>query len=237
MNSVSTRTAAIITGVSLLTMTIGAGFSFGHAHGKLFIVNSFEMTSKNIQNSPSLLQQSIFGWIIILISDIFVSWSLHIYYKKQNENLSLITGWFRIIYSAMLACAITNLFNVNTLIKNFELFSASLDEKQLQTQIFFSYSNFLEAWSFGLIIFGIHLILLGVLIMKTNCSPKIFGWIIFIAGVGYILVHGSNLLLGEWKYKDALENSFILPQVVGELGLAIWMLIKGGFSDDSEKQK
>ena len=69
---------------------------------------------------------------------------------------------------------------------------------------------------------------LGILILTTNDSPKFFGVLIFIAGIGYSLVHVLGLLYKGSSLKNNLETAFMLPQIIGELGLGIWLLIKGG---------
>ena len=49
-----------------------------------------------------------------------------------------------------------------------------------------------------------------------------------IAFLGYLITNIANLLLPEYEiYKAIIEWIFILPMVVGEVGLALWLLIKG----------
>jgi hypothetical protein len=66
--------------------------------------------------------------------------------------------------------------------------------------------------------------------MKFHKSiPRIL-WILTIsAGIAYILVHTLKTILPELtKLIRILNNTLVLPMVLGELGLAIWLIIKGG---------
>lgn len=74
---------------------------------------------------------------------------------------------------------------------------------------------------FGLVLFGIYLILLGFLVLKAGYIPKIMGWILIIAGLGYVVGH-----LKVFLYPD-LNTSFTMFTALGELVFMLWLLIKG----------
>ena len=41
-------------------------------------------------------------------------------------------------------------------------------------------------WHVGLILFGVHLLLIGLLAYRSGFMPKIFGILLVIAGLGYL---------------------------------------------------
>ena len=49
-------------------------------------------------------------------------------------------------------------------------------------------------WHVGLILFGVHLLLIGALAYRSGYMPKIFGILLVIAGAGY-LVDGFGAVL------------------------------------------
>ena len=49
-----------------------------------------------------------------------------------------------------------------------------------------------------------------------------------MASFGYLLTDGANLLLPDSEaFISTLEMIFMLPMILGEVGLALWLLIKG----------
>jgi len=65
------------------------------------------------------------------------------------------------------------------------------------------------------------------LVLKSGYAPKVFGYLLIIAFLGYLTTNSFNLMIPDYdNYKSTLELIFILPMVVGEVGLAVWLLVK-----------
>ena len=58
--------------------------------------------------------------------------------------------------------------------------------------------------------------------------PKFLWWLTLIAGISYVFVHLLKLGSPNAEMTKNLEMILALPMAIGELGLAIWLLIKGG---------
>jgi len=84
-------------------------------------------------------------------------------------------------------------------------------------------------WLVGLILFGVHLLLIGYLAYRSGFMAKVFGILLVVAGLGYlvdgfvlVLVPGPSISIGQFTF-------------VGEVALIFWLLIKGSrknFSQD-----
>ncbi|MBU0528411.1 DUF4386 domain-containing protein [bacterium] len=135
---------------------------------------------------------SIIGIAIIIILDVIVAISLYILLKPANSNFSFLTALFRIVYAIIFTVALIKMPDLNT----------------------FNY-----IWQRGLLVFGFHLLLLGVLIYKSTYIPKWLGILVIIASAGYIVdslgvYFGYSLQIGMFTF-------------IGELILMLWLLIKG----------
>ena len=58
--------------------------------------------------------------------------------------------------------------------------------------------------------------------------PKVLWYLTLIAGVSYVVVHLLKLGSPNSEMVKNLEMILALPMAIGELGLAIWLLFKGG---------
>ena len=88
---------------------------------------------------------------------------------------------------------------------------------------------FMAIWSFGLSIFGLHLGVLGYLVMKSGYVPKALGLLLLIAGLCYVGTSSAQLLLPSYgDYKTTVDMILGAPMALGELGLAVWLVIRGG---------
>jgi hypothetical protein len=127
-----------------------------------------------------------------------------------------------------LGAAVMNLIFVTLLLGGDKSF-LSMQNSQLQIQVMLFINAFQKMWSFGLIIFGIHLFITGYLVLKSAFIPKVLGILLFIASVSYIFIHIMHLFLPQYDNITAVAETILsLPMAVGELGFGVWLLIKGG---------
>jgi hypothetical protein len=222
------RKCALIAGVSIFVLAVAAFVSYSFIHGKLFVADDPQTTYQNVISHHLLFNLEIFGWIIVMICDIVVSWSFYIFLKPINQNLSLLAAWFRLTYAAILGIAIMNLLFVLLLSNNADDVSFFSTE-QLQMQVWLYLNAFNSIWSIGLIVFGGHLLIIGWLAFKSNVVPKLISILLFIAAIGYIVIHLCKSILPQFvEMIMILELVFSIPMIAGEFGFGLWLLFRGG---------
>lgn len=209
------RRAAQLTGISLLLMAVIAGGIMTEIYAPIFNSGRADFIV-HFEESNTRLIIGLFGWILILLCDIQVSCGLYVVYRTKNQRRAFLMGALRLIYSTILMIAIVQLIRAY-------FFSSDAEE---------SYElilSFRSSWLFGLIIFGVHLVYLSTLVWNEQLVPKVISGALFMAGIGYIVSNVLNLIIVDYEQlRSQVEAVFILPMIVGELGLAIWLLVKGG---------
>nr|WP_320024239.1 DUF4386 domain-containing protein [uncultured Acetobacterium sp.] len=225
---ISPRKAAIIVGIAMLMIALCAGFGYGFVHSSLVIKGDAAATVSQLTQNMPLFRAEIFSWFLILVFDIIIAWALTIFMQQIDHHLALLSGWFRLIYAVILGIAISNLVMVSLLLSS-NNYSAFLPADQLSAQVMVYLNAFNRIWSLGLIIFGLHLLIIAYLILKSDFIPKFLGILLFIAALSYVLIHSMHLFLPQYETTTVLiETILSLPMTVGELGFGIWLLIKGG---------
>jgi len=201
-------------------MAIAAGFSFGYVHSSLVIPGNAETTVSNLKAAKTLFQMEVLGWILILVCDIAVALALYFFFKAKDRKLSFYTSTARLVYSAILGVAIFFLLQtLNLLGETTDITGAAMSKL----------NAFKTAWSYGLIIFGIHLLLLGLLALKSNSIHNVWGILLIFAGISYSFIHASNFLFPDFESQiKTLEAILSLPMAVAEVGFAFWLIIRGG---------
>ena len=76
-------------------------------------------------------------------------------------------------------------------------------------------------WLVGLILFGVHLLLIGYLAYRSGFIAKVIGILLVIAGLGYLVDCFGAVLVSGYSLNVA-QVTF-----VGEAVLIFWLLIKG----------
>jgi len=214
------RKSALIAGVALIVMAVAAAFSFGFVHNTLVVPGDSETTFNNLSASKSLFSLEVLGWIIILICDVAVSLALYSFFKSVNRKLSFNAAAVRLVYSAILGVAIFYLVQVLNSLPGTE---------DLTNEVMSNLNTFKTVWSVGLIIFGIHLFLLGLLAIKSRFIHNIWGILLVFAGISYSVLQAFYFIFPDFEsHIKMAENILSLPMAFAEIGFAIWLIIRGG---------
>lgn len=132
--------------------------------------------------------------------------------------------------TAVLGTALLNLIVV-LLLSGRAGYLSFVNTEQLQAYVMMYLEAFELIWSMGLIIFGVHLLIIGVLAFKSDRIPKVIGILLLIASLGYMAIHLCNLLLPDNETLTMLLNvGFRIPMIAGELGFGVGLLARGGQS-------
>lgn len=236
MLGTSQRQGSIVAGIAIVAMTIAAGIANDVTIGSLITENNASETLMSITASNTTINVGVFCWLIILISDVFAAWGLNLFFKPVNQNLSLLAAWFRLVYAAMLAASIFNLVYVQLLIHQPNL-AAVVPSNQLGENVMFYLGAFDAMFSVSLIVFSIHILLLGYLSLKSEYLPKIFGIILIVAFAGYALINISNLVFPEFKEVMRIVEIIFLIPMLGEVALGIWLLVLGLRTKNNTKHR
>jgi len=212
------RQAALVAGFSyLLSPVTIAEFSL---YPKLVIRGNIEQTAQNIAAHGKLFVAAILCYYITMILDIVTAWALYILLAPVNRSLSLLTAWFRVVYAAIALVAVFNLTTAYRLVHTPEYLPA-FGTGPLHAQLLLLLNSYRYDWSFSLIVFGIHLALLGFLIYRSGYMPRILGALIFIDGFVWVINP-----LKAYLYPNAHIDFLFMISFV-ELLLPLWLVIRG----------
>lgn len=213
----SLRTAARIAGGSLILMAILAGIGLGYAFNGIYVPTDSAASLRHTQENPTLLPLFLATLSGVMLLDLVVSWAMYHFFFAVHPLISRISAGLRIAYTGALIAALFPIWQV------LQLPSPTADTIQQSLQAF------LAIWSWGLILFGGHLLLLGYLAVRAGFVPKWIAYLALFAGVCYLLTHSADRLLpGYALYKSTIEAILALPMTLGELLLAIWLVARGG---------
>jgi hypothetical protein len=219
-NETSLKSAALIAGLSLLVMVIFAPYAEMYVFPKLIIRFQPSETAKNIINNKSLFVSGIFAYLITLIGDLVLTWSLYILLKPVHKNMSLLTAWFRLVYTIIALVALNNVISAFRMLTTPD-YLKFLTQDQINSNALIYLNAFKNHWYFGMIFFAIHLLLVGFLIIKSIYIPNVLGILLIITSIGYLLTSLKPYLFPEVNIDFAMFTFF------GEIIFMFWLLIRG----------
>jgi hypothetical protein len=225
---VAPRQAARIAGFGYLAIFVLAIFANFFVRERLIEPGDAAATASNIIGSQALFRLGLVSFLVVFALDVAIAWALYVFFRPVNRDLSLLTAWFRLVYTTLLGVAVIFLFLALRLVSGAGYLTA-LAAGQRDAHLLLYLEGFNSAWLIGLGVFGVHLALLGWLVLRSGFIPKVLGVLLLLAGAGYVIDTLANALLASY---DDYATLFLLiaavPSVIGELTFAIWLLLRGG---------
>lgn len=212
------RQAALIGGVAYLLMPVTIAEFY--INPKLMVSGNIEQTAQNIAAHGRLFAAAILCYLITLILDVIIAWALYVLLIPVNRSVSLLTAWFRLVYTVIALFSLLNLTTVYRLLHT-PVYLTAFGSSPLHAQVLLLLNSYRYDWSFSLIIFGIHLGLLGYLIFQSGYIPKIIGILLVLDGVVWIVNS-----LQPYLYPNA-HLGFLFPISFVELIFPLWLVIGG----------
>ncbi|MEA2009815.1 MAG: DUF4386 domain-containing protein [Actinomycetota bacterium] len=228
LTETSPRKAARIAGVGYLIIFVLAIFANFVVREGLIDADNAAATFANIADSEFLFRAGIIAFLAVFIVDVVIAWALYVLFKSVSKELSLLTGWFRLVYTVFLGVALIFLLVVLDLVSGVGYLTA-FEPGQLHAQVMLMLNAFNYAWLIGLAGFGIHLMLLGYLMLASGTAPRVLSILLAIAGAAYVFDTVANALLANYaEYETVFLLIVAVPSVVAELWFAVWLLTRGG---------
>jgi hypothetical protein len=173
-------------------------------------------TAENIAGSRGQFQLSLIAWVVIVAVDVAISVTLYLILAPFSRTQSLVTAAFRLVYSAALAALLALVFVAGLLLS---------DGTDSDGEALFALEAFSAGFLAALVFFGIHLVLLGALFYQSHYIPRVLSLLLVAAGIGYVIDSLASLMVDG--YGGILAAVLLTPAVLGEVGLTLWLLIKG----------
>lgn len=231
--NLSVRAHSLIAGVGYVLLFVLAIFANFIVREGLIVAGDASTTVSNIADSEGLFRVGMVAFLAIFLIDVVVAWALYMVFRTVNHSLSLVAAWFRIVYTVFLGVGLVFFFQALQLISG-DGFLSVVPVEQTNAQALVALDTFNATWLVGLAAFGIHLIVLGGMVIKSGVAPRALGVVLAVAGVAYVLDTVAHTLLGNYAdYESVFLMIVLIPSVLAEGWFGLWLLIKGGRGTES----
>jgi uncharacterized protein DUF4386 len=210
----SQRRSSLVTAFSLLLMALLAPFAQFGVLKTLIVPADPAATTTNIAASMGLFQAAIVAFLVVAILDAVVALGFYVLLRPINKGLARLVGSLRILYAAVFALALLNLFDAARLVDGAT--GTALQSEPLQAQVAASVASFDTVWHVALGIFGLHLVGLGVLLVGFS-APRLLAALVVVAGVGYLADSVGTFFIADY---GLTISTFTF---VGEALLIVWL--------------
>jgi hypothetical protein len=214
ISGLTLRQAAVVLGLAYLLSPVM--FAEYYAMPRLVVENPAH-TLANLQAHPHLFGAAVVAYFINMLGDVVMAWASYVLLAPVNRALSLLASWLQLIFAAMALAALLNLALVYRLLFVRD-YAGLFPPEALAAQVRLLIGGFRAGWSLSLAIFGLHLVVAGVLFAKSTYLPRWLGWFLVADGAAWV-VNG----LSEFVSPSA-SLGFLNIFFCGEILLLVWLL-------------
>jgi hypothetical protein len=216
----SIRQVGLIAGVGILAMAALSGFGIFYVGEGLMTQGDAARTVEDIAASDGLFRWGTASLYAVVVLDVVVAWALFWFFSPVSSGIARLAAWFRLAYAGVFMLAIGQLAGIPDLVAS-DQYSGVFTAEQIQGQTLLKTDAFDDLWMAGLILFGIHLALVGYLAYRSGYIPKVLGVLLIIAGAGYVFDSVASTVLAS------PPGSVATVTFLGEFLLALWLVARG----------
>lgn len=216
------RKTALITGLCYIILMITGPIGLLLMPENIFVADNAGQTVKNLITNPNMFFLGIGAQIVIFLTEIILSCLLYVLTRPVSRLIALTALAARLTMTVVIA------INILPLLGAYHMANgdyAALPGGELSLVMFNLHIFGTWLWQFA---FALHLVLLGFLIFNSTYLPRLIGLALSIGGVGYVLDSLGHLV--GWMHLPTytfVANGLLGVAGIGEISLALWVLIKG----------
>ncbi|MEW6736167.1 MAG: DUF4386 domain-containing protein [Acidobacteriota bacterium] len=219
----SQHTAAKVAGFLYLFTMATAIFGQSYVRGQLIVRGDAIQTARNIVASEELFRISIASDLITVVGVIVLVWALYITLKPINRNVALLATFLRLAENSIAAVSLFNAFVALRLLSGTNYLQAfEMTQLQVLARVFLGMHG--VGLGIAFVFLGLGSTVFSYLWLKSRYIPRaLAAWGIFSSLVLAIV----SLAIMVFPGLAALGLTYMVPMFIYEVGLGIWLLVKG----------
>lgn len=205
---------ALSAGLGLLAMSVLAGVS-NTVLGQLVVPGDAARTAIGIAGHEQQFRLVVTGLLAVAVLDVVVAWGLYLFLAQVSRSVALLGAWLRLLYAALFVAASGELLAVPRLL------DGETGVPRPDGRVLDAVTSYQDRWTVALAVFGLHLLVVGWLVLRSPSAPSWLGALVMVAGLGYAVDGAGVVLVAGYDLRISLVT------FVGEVLLMFWLLWRG----------
>ncbi|MFK8025265.1 MAG: DUF4386 domain-containing protein [Ilumatobacter sp.] len=215
------RHTARITGALYLVLFVLGPFVYFYVPGELF-ADDAATTASQIASNTGLFTAGMIAESMIVGIEIVIVGLLWKLFRPVSESLALSASLARVGMAFVQTVSVLLAGGVLIIVDRGGLSGLDDDDRASVVGLLVDTIG-LGVFLWGLL-FGFHLLMLGVLVLRSDLLPRWIGVLLLVASVGYLAQSYGHLVDTDL---DTFFETFVLVSIPGELAFAGYLLLRG----------
>ena len=183
----------------------------------------------NLEASRALFELSIVAGAVGAVIHLVLVLMLYRLFRPVGERAATLMLAFLAASVPLSLAAVARQIDILALLDGTRGLS-TLGSEQIQTQVMLAIRGYDSLFLTSAIFWGLWLLPLGWLILRCGFIPRVLGFLVLLGAPFYLLAFAGPVF--DPAYQESLLASIVgiasgIPDLVGEVGTALWLLIMG----------
>jgi hypothetical protein len=220
----SIRRQARIAGLLYLGLLVLAPLGLLYVPGELIVDGDATATADNVRAAEGLLRLGIASELSHQVVAIFLVLALYRLFRPVDEALARQV----VVLGALVSVPIVFVNALNdvaalVLVRGADWLSV-FGRSELDAMAYLFLHLHGQGVTLASVFWGLWLFPFGLLVIRSGFLPRVLGYLLFLAGAGYLATACATLLLPE---QAPSVSRFATPLLFGELPIIFWLAIRG----------
>ena len=190
---------------------------------RLIVPEDAAATASNILGAPGLFRTGFLADSLMVLCDVGLAVLLYWLLRPAGPLLALLALCLRLAQATVIAMNLLN-YHAALLILDGSGTAGGFAPDAAHALAYLYVDLHAHGYDLGLLLFGIHCIVLGYLIYRSSFLPRVLGILAVAGGVTYLVGSYIRFLLPH--YVGTFMPMYGLA-LVAEVSLCLWLLIRG----------
>ncbi len=210
-------------GLCYLAVIAGGLFAEGMVRGSLVVPGDAAATTRAILENETLWRLGLAVHLLYLIPALTMKVIVSGLFRELEPTLARLALVVGLAAVTVEAVALVYLYVPLAVIENGGATLAALEDAP--ALIYLATRLFYTGFGFSLLLFAGFCVLIGALILRSRLVPREIGAMMIVAGICYVV--NTLALIVAPGFFELINPAILLPILLAELSLALWLLLKG----------
>ena len=222
----SNKATAHFAGAIYLALVISGVVALMYVPSKLIVPGDAAATAGKIVAEEALYRLGILAAMLCQLCYIALPLVLYKLLAPVHRPLAILMVTLAFVSVPISFVSIANSLDILALVNDVRGTTAPVP-LEVATQVSVKLTTAASQSLMAELFWGLWLLPFGLLVYRSGILPRVLGAFLMIGSVGYLLAVVLQIMWPAWYRASGVSAYINLPSSVGEIGICLWMLIRG----------
>lgn len=213
------------TGFFYLGIAVAGGFSIAYVPSQIVVSGDAAATVANIVGRTGLYHMGIAADLVVMVFELMAVSMLYFMFRNVSQTLSFAAAMARLSMVSVMSAMLFFHAGATLLAESDQVMAHFSTEQRADLAGLFLEMHRAGVWIWQ-VFFTVHLVLLGLLVLRSGRFPTLLGYGLIIGSAGYLFDSAYAFAFPSAAWLGTLRAGLLAIVTLSEVGFALWLVIR-----------